>query len=98
MHNGSILTKTGVLKGKVKIVLSFMKHYAMKTCGGLEVKIRVLLISARNVGEQQAYTSAGSSPGKNSPVTIVPQKLTSCRRESIAFVGNLTLIPRSSNP
>jgi hypothetical protein len=69
----------------------------MKTCRGLEVKIRVLLISARNVGERSVHTSADSSPGENPPVTIVPQKL-SCRRESVAFAGNLTLIPRSSNP
>ena len=87
-----------MLKGKVKIDLCSIKHYAMKTCWGLEVEIRVLLISARNVGERSAHTSADSSSGENHPVTIVPPKLTSCRRESVAFAGNLTVIPRPSNP
>jgi hypothetical protein len=51
-------------KVKVKLSLWLIKHYAMKTYGGVDVQIQVLLTSALVRGEWLALRPCRFSPGE----------------------------------
>jgi hypothetical protein len=56
-------------KGKVKLSLCLIKHYAMKAYEGVDVQIHIFLTSALDGGEWSASRPGSFTPGERAPAT-----------------------------